>query len=491
MALDWSKYGTPALPPAKPAADDTPLSQKLWDSIAQPISQQLKQGALDVYQGVNKALTPPSRGPVDTSAFNLPEGVLQAGSGLATAITSPLAPIFAPIGKLIEAGVEKSGIGDVPAVQKFALSPAGEATARVAQDVQYGTNVASTLAMARGVQQSIQRAMVPKPPKPIEEITISPEARGQVIDNYNKAIKPTVVGKKTPQLLEKYNENVIKSVRSIVENKEKLSYITPEGETVTGRLPQTVGEMAQAIDQTKGIIFKQYNDLAKSATGQGATVSTQPALTQLQKVINSEALQLTHPEAITYAQQLAERMATKLDDGSYIAKQLNPDVVQDVIKNYNSSLESFYKNPTYENASKAAIEAGIMYQMREALDNVITNATGAEYQAIKSQYAALKQIEADVSKRAVVLARQQSATNMSGLADYAAIFSGGDIVNGILSLNPATIAKGTIQLGLTKLFSYLKSPDRAIQNMFKAADLEATKLAPQSPQSQTEPKAMP
>ncbi len=103
---------------------------------------------------------------------------------------------------------------------------------------------------------------------------------------------------------------------------------------------------------------------------------------------------------------------------------------------------------------------------REQLGKTIENATGENYVALKKQYGALSAIEKDVSKRATMIAKQQGG----GLADYAQVFSGGDMVHGILSLNPALFAKGAAQSALTKFFQYMKSPDRAIQNMFKAVD---------------------
>ena len=55
------------------------------------------------------------------------------GAGAVQAAASPLAPLFSPLGKLI--GYVSDKISNNPVVQKFAASPAGDATSRVAQDV--------------------------------------------------------------------------------------------------------------------------------------------------------------------------------------------------------------------------------------------------------------------------------------------------------------------------------------------------------------------
>lgn len=292
------------------------------------------------------------------------------------------------------------------------------------------------------------------------------ETNAAIIDNYTKAIKPSVAGKGSLATTNSYNDSVVGAVKSIAENKDNLKFTTQDGEEVTGRTPETPAETAQAIDQTKRTIFDQYDALTKQATGAGVSIDTAPVATELDKVINNQALKISHPEAVQYAQDLKSRFAQNLlPDGSPVGyKKLDPEVTQDLIKNYNNSLDAFYKNPTYDNASKAAIDAGVAHSFRDQLGKSIESATGADYAGLKKQYGALANIEKDVNKRVSVLARQQG-----GLSNYADIFSGGDMVSGILSLNPALFAKGAAQKGLTTFFKYLNSPDRAIKNMFKAA----------------------
>ena len=84
---------------------------------------------------------------------------LKFGAGAIGAVTSPLAPVFAPVNKAIDFVGDK--IGDIPAVQKFADSKAGEITARVAEDVGNASIIAGTAAgMAKsnfkGVKQTFK-----------------------------------------------------------------------------------------------------------------------------------------------------------------------------------------------------------------------------------------------------------------------------------------------------------------------------------------------
>ena len=77
---------------------------------------------------------------------------------------------------------------------------------------------------------------------------------------------------------------------------------------------------------------------------------------------------------------------------------------QQLIENYNNELQSFYRNPSYNQASRVAIDAAVVRNLRTALDEVVTKATGTKYQALRNQYGALKTIENDVTQPVCVSA---------------------------------------------------------------------------------------
>ena len=494
MAITWNTTAAPAPStggitwnnaqpaPAQPSAPAAPtLTQKIWAAVSgagKQIGTQVNNAATDVYQGVNKIAAGGT--PVQGA-----EAGLQVESGLASAITSPLAPLFAPVSNAIQriatqplaSGVVKApAIADIPAVRKFAGSPAGETTTRVAEDLARAGNVAGTIT---GVDDAVKTAPAvadkissgaaalkenaEAPVLPAREAPSAPNDQA-IVSSYMRAVKPSVAGKTSGGQLDAYNGDVVSAVKSIAENKLNLSFETDAGDTVEGRTPQTRGQLADAVSQTKQVLFDQYNALAQKATGQGVKIPLDNAGAALDEVVNSEALKITNPRAVQYAENLQARL--KNPDGSY--KAVDPDVAQEAIANWNSSLKAFYRNPTYETASNAAIDAGVVHQVRAALDEHINNATGEDYQAIKNQYGALSAIEKDVNKAAIAQAKQ-TGSNTSGLGKYVDVFSGGDMVSGLLSLNPALFAKGAAQEGISHFFQWFNSPDRAVGTMFKAA----------------------
>jgi hypothetical protein len=145
----------------------------------------------------------------------------------------------------------------------------------------------------------------------------------------------------------------------------------------------------------------------------------------------------------------------------------------------NNNLEAFYRNPTYDTASRVAIDAGIANNFRSALDKAIEGATGKEYQALKNKYGALKAIENDVTKAAMRDARK----NVKGLLDYTDIFTSGQMLSGILSLNPAMFTKGAVERGFKEYIKMLNDPNRAVKNIFD--HLEKTPKQSFTPKSAT------
>ncbi len=123
--------------PAQPAPGTRP-------SITETVANAFKGGVNQVKEGFQQA------GQGGGNPINLLEGIGKIGSGAVSAAFSPLAPITEPtIGAATKYAADK--ISDIPAVQKFANTKAGETTARVAGDVANYANIAGAVGGAMEV----------------------------------------------------------------------------------------------------------------------------------------------------------------------------------------------------------------------------------------------------------------------------------------------------------------------------------------------------
>ncbi len=330
----------------------------------------------------------------------------------------------------------------------------------IAKDAKAIFNIV-TLGTGKAVSQPIKaegKAII-QDAKELARVALTPSEESiqkSVIELFNKSIKPT--SKKTLPQGERYQNQTLEALTTIKQNIDRLNIEDEFGELVAGRTPQNINELGQAVNQTKKLIFDEYDGLAKQANTLGAEVDAKPIADEVQKITQNKALQLTNPGVVKYAEEWSQRL-NQFD-------KLDTETTQEVIKILNENLQAFYRNPSYDSASKVAVDALIVNNFRKSLDDVIEQATGEEYQALKTQYSALKAIEQDV----VRAAQRDARKNVKGLIDYSDIFTSGQMIGGLFTLNPAMFTKGAVERGFKEYYKYLNDPNRAISNIFEQLD---------------------
>lgn len=344
------------------------------------------------------------------------------------------------------------GMENIEAVANIAsVAPigwAGTKTAKVAGEV------ASPYLRATGdLAGDVVEAVTRKSPEEIEKAIDLAVDKG-----INKGIRPTVVGKGTATQIDQYKERAKTAVKEIIGNRDNLVFADADGNVIKGVLPKSLNQFTDAIDQTKRGIFTQYDDMAKAAGEQGGKVDLKPVVKELDNIAQQATLQDLHPEIVKYATTRAEALTER---GAYSTTQ-----AQDAITQLNKSLESFYKNPSYENAQKAGIDAIIANNLRKSLDSVIETTKGSGYQALKNSYGSLKTIEKEVAHRAIVDARK----NIKGLIDFTDIYTIGELMAGLATMSPGMVVKGAIGKAAQKYIKAMNNPNRIVRNMFEDVD---------------------
>ncbi len=420
----------------------------------QRVAQDFSKAGQDIVSEVKKAATPTES--IGGDIKQLGRTVLRGVGEIAGAAFSPV--IQAPG---IKQGLEYAGqkIAQIPGAEdvvKYATDFAKK-NPELSKDAEAIINIVG-LGAGKTVEAPIKTGVknvaddVARSTKAI--FTPSEQAiQKGVVELFNKSIKPTA--KKSLDQGQKFETQTIEALKTIKRNVDQLNIEDETGELIAGRAPQSINELAQGLDQTKKIVFDQYDNLAKQANKKGAIIDTNSTIDEISKLATNKALQITNPEVIDYALNWAKRLKS--------FGKLDTETTQAVIKNINENLKSFYRNPTYESASKVAVDAGVVNNLRKSLDEVIQNATGKEYQALKNQYSALKAIENDVVRAAMREARKSA----KGLLDYTDIFTSGQMLSGILSLNPAMFTKGAVERGFKEYIKFLNDPNRAIANIFE------------------------
>jgi hypothetical protein len=311
----------------------------------------------------------------------------------------------------------------------------------------------SLSATAKAANQAVTAVRESKPYK-----KVFPDAQIKVNNSINhgisKSIRPSAVGKGDFKQTKKYYDNANEAVKTIVENKNILKLTDEAGQPVA-RLPQSLMEFSEAIQQTKSYIYNKWDGLLKKSGDVGADVDLLPIAKELDPIIKSKTIQIKNPSLIEQAKELQKRLLT--------TGKLGVKEADELISIYNKDLQAYYRNPTYDHASRASVDAMIVNKLRSALDEAVTSATGAEFQPLKSKYGALKAIEKDVNRRAIVDMRK----NAQGLIDFTDIFSGADVIRGMATMNPEAFSRGIIQHAIKEGIKKLNDPNNSVKKMFK------------------------
>ncbi len=280
-----------------------------------------------------------------------------------------------------------------------------------------------------------------------------------VIDKpFLKAVAPGTRGVKKYSDIEKIKNNARSAVESIVDNKNNLELSDISGNVSKGKLPENLDEFSQSILQTKKQIFNQYDAMLKNAGEEGATVPLRPIADEILTAVSHPHIEDLSPTVQNYGLQLADRLQKR---GTYTLTE-----AQDTIEALNNKLKTYFSNPTPEGLHQAVIDRAVVNNLRKSLVDTVESKVGEGYDVLRRQYGKLNAIEESVSKAAL----KNSGSNSSGLTKMFDTFSSGDIVNGILSMNPAMVAKGGFQVAARKAFSALNNPNNIIKNMFSNVD---------------------
>lgn len=265
-----------------------------------------------------------------------------------------------------------------------------------------------------------------------------------ISNTFNKAIKPLVRGKQTLSQIESYKKDANIAIKDIVSNKGELE-----------KLPENIPELAQASKTRMDNLVNQWQALEKSA-GAGNKPKLHYAINEIRNEFVKNKAYSIRPDIQKYAEDLSTQLWQSPRDIITISKQ---------IKILNDTASKAYGDPA--SIGKAQVDAFAAKSLRKVLDNVIENATGKSWQGLRNLYKSHKAIEKDINNAVL---REAKKLNPGGLSDLLASFGDGDMVAGLITLNPTLITKGIAQKSALGFMKWLNNPNRRVKDMFKVTD---------------------
>ena len=405
------------------------------------------------------------------------EAVLEAGSG---AIAAPIAGLRG-LGTLVTGGGLDEAARNVQETQQaLTISPrtelgrqaskvvaapaipfekAGELGGKVLEEVGYPMAGATLHSAAVGLPTLLGAKKTYKTTR-FDPVSVSTAKINKKIgSNIQKIIKPALKGMDSRSARQSLLNKNIQGVREIAARKDNLKFTDVDGNIVEGKLPRTMDEHAQAIDQVKADIYNQYNSLAQQAGEAGARVNLNGVKKALVDITLDDHMKRWQPDMVKRANEILDTSLKGLDD-------MTPEGVQRIIQDMNASHTEHYHTKTAESGSKSAVDAIVQNNLRRELDNMITKTTGVQYAPLKRSYGAVKSMEKSLNRRIA----QEAKKADKGLIDFGDVYTVGQLVRSIGRADPAAGAAGITQSLMLRALERVKSGDARVKKMFDGLD---------------------
>jgi hypothetical protein len=274
---------------------------------------------------------------------------------------------------------------------------------------------------------------------------------------FMKGVKPSVQGKSSEPLVDKYINDAENTVKSVIMRSDKL--------------PQTVSEFAEATTPVKNQIWEQSSALRTAATKEGIKVDLHPIIKNIRKEANN-------PNLIRSNSSESRRLLKLADDFESLPTKISPTEAEDLLMKYNKMTQTWFEHPDPNSVSSAASNVGIGNDIRKALYNSFPE--GKEFQALRAEYGHIMATEKDITHRALIEGRK----NAKGFFDLADMWGTGRFASGVVTMNPALITEGLAEKIVAKQVKRINSPDRYIKNMFKDVEKQLIKSEQLEPRNQ-------
>lgn len=411
------KPSSPSVQPAQTQSSPNPLDGfSILDWAGSKIGNAFKSGINQVKEGFQQGRQ--STNPIQA----LESGAKMAAGGI-NAISAPLAPVFAPI----EAGVNMVAdkISNVPAVQKFAQSSAGQTTSRVAEDAGNLATIAGGVAGAEGGK------------------ALSPEIADSVktgVSGIAEDAKTSLQNKYVSSTANDWNRiggDYVKTDKLLSAEEAKLS--NPNNPTSVQDTPTFLAQ--------HGITPQSLIKDGKFDTAEVATKITSEALKPFEHILNEQLKVVQQGQPPVPVEEIRNSVIRSIDS----IKGETPDSIESmksIAENKISALERKYPNgvPLVElNIQKGNFWKGTKFDITKPLDPQINYQIGSAMKTIIENHAG----DASVTELNGVLGNYYKAGKfLNGLNDrIPKLTTGQKISRGIIKAG--TTAVGEKMFGLS------------------------------------------
>lgn len=219
----------------------------------------------------------------------------------------------------------------------------------------------------------------------------------------------------------------------------------------------------QAWNATRKYVYNKYADISASL-GKEVKINVSSIVDDLTSITKDKRTGIYKDAAQSKIDDLLANFSVKDNNGSITYIDASPKEIEGYLKDLYEEAGATLAGRS--DKAHGNIASMVATRLRGLLDDSIEASAGAEYTALRSEYAALKSIEQDLVGQFQKEARKVGG----GLTDYMNIITSGDLISGILFAQPQLFVKGAAQTILSNTVKSLKQYDRYLRRSFNLID---------------------
>lgn len=248
----------------------------------------------------------------------------------------------------------------------------------------------------------------------------------------------------------------VDSAKMVYKLRNELELPDPKsGALVKGqRLPETQGEMYDAVNQSMRTIGSWIEDIANQSSKFGIQIKPTEAVSEMRKIANSNAFT---DEQRNQAAKLGEYFEREISKGGWTPKN-----AIDRLAAFNNDIKSIYLGQN-KSGDSPAILALAARQFRKALNEEMKRG-GENFAELRAEWGKLSQLQEDMLRNLEMRANKEVGGGMSVFN----LLSAEQLISAMASqsMHKLITAAGSFTAGQVQ--KWIKSPDRAVQNIMKA-----------------------
>lgn len=266
------------------------------------------------------------------------------------------------------------------------------------------------------------------------------------------------------------------AIKDVVRLKDEIQLPDATGKAVSGRLPQTHQQLSEALDQGMKRVMDWTTEGLKLAGAEGKRIPVQPVINELSQVTLENG----------FSQKQVSQAASMIDEFSKMGDGFTPSAAVKRMAGLNNDIKSIFtgKNVSGDSPELLALAAN---KLRQSLNSTIDSldALGPQFSDLRRSWGRMSAMQ----ERTLRSLEQQANKEARGGMSVFDILSAEQVIQGLAKGRPEKVAEALGSYSVGKALKWLNSTDRAVKNMFKAADYMVGKERYKAPEFL--PKATP